>query len=100
MDDHRQDHIDPKRLPKRKHPKQQQTHKMPTYDVENTMGTNKERYLFLANKSQIAPCGTERMQQMIQRNRRTTLHWSAHPQREQDKTQKPSYGLDWLQNGI
>ena len=40
------------------------------------------------------------MQQVNQRHRRTTLHWSAHPQREQDETEKSTYGLDWLQKGI
>ena len=47
---------------------------MITYDVENTNGTNKGRYLFLANKPLIIPGGTERMLQMIQRHKRTTLY--------------------------
>ena len=73
---------------------------MPTYDVENINGTNKERDLFLANKPWIVPWWIERMQQTLQRPRRTTLHWSAHPQQKQDQTEKFSYGLDWIQKGI
>ena len=77
-----------------------QTTYMPTYDVENTYSTNKGSDLFLANKLRIVPWGTERMLQRIQRHKRTTLHWSAHPERKQNKTQKSSYGLDWRQKGI
>ena len=73
---------------------------MPTYDVENTNGINKGRYLLLANKPQIVLWGTEGMPQRIQRHGRATLHWSAHPQREQDETEKSSYGLGWLQKAI
>ena len=40
------------------------------------------------------------MPQVDQRYGRATIYWSAHPQEEQDKTEKPSYGLDWLQKGI
>ena len=92
MDDHRKDHTDPKR----KRPKELQTTNVPTYDVENTDGTNKGRDLFLVNKPQILPWGTEWITQRIQRHRRTTPHWSAHPHQEQDETQKSSYGLDWV----
>ena len=38
--------------------------------------------------------------QRIQRHSRITLHRSTHPKWEQDKTEKSSYGLDWLQKGI
>ena len=44
--------------------------------------------------------GTERIPQRIQRYKRATLHWSTHPQRDQDETEKSSYRLDWLQKGI
>ena len=37
------------------------------------------------------------MPQRIQRHSRITLHRSTHPKWEQDKTEKSSYGLDWLQ---
>ena len=37
------------------------------------------------------------MPQRIQRPSRITLHRSTHPQLEQDKTEKYSYGLDWVQ---
>ena len=37
------------------------------------------------------------MPQRIQRNSRITPHRSTHPKWEQDKTEKSSYGLDWLQ---
>ena len=40
------------------------------------------------------------MPQRIQRHCRITLHRSTHPNWEQDKTEKSSYGLDWLQKGI
>ena len=50
MDAQRKDYIDPKGPNQRNHPKQLQTHNVPTYDVENTNGTNKEIDLFLANK--------------------------------------------------
>ena len=46
------------------------------------------------------PWRTERMSQRIQRHSRITQHRSTHPKREQDKTEKSSYGLDWLQEGI
>ena len=32
------------------HPKQLQNHNMPTYDVENTNGTNKGRYFSLTSR--------------------------------------------------
>ena len=44
--------------------------------------------------------GTERIPQRIQRHSRITLHRSTNPKWEQDKTEKPSYGLDWLERGI
>ena len=68
--------------------------------MENTNGTKNGRDLFLVNKPLIVPWGTERMLQRIQSHRRNTLHWSAHPQREQDKMEKSGYGMDWLQKGI
>ena len=33
-------------------------------------------------------------------NRRSTIHWSTHPQREQNDTKKYNYGMGWLQNGM
>ena len=45
MDDQRKNHIDPKRTLQRNRSKQLQTHKVPTYDVENTNDTNKRRGL-------------------------------------------------------
>ena len=36
----------------------------------------------------------KRMPQRIQRLSRVTLHRSAHPKREQDQSEKSSYGLD------
>ena len=78
--------------------KQLQTHNLPTDEEENMNSTNKGRYLLLANKLQIVPWGTERMPQRIQRHSRITLHRQAHPKREQDQTEKFTYGLDWRQN--
>ena len=43
---------------------------------------------------------TEKIPQGIQRHRRTTLHWSAHPQWEQDEMEKSGYGLDRPQKSI
>ena len=57
------------------------------------------RDLLLANQPWIIPWLTERMPQRIQRHSRVTLHRSTHPKWEQDQTEKPSYGLDWLQKG-
>ena len=42
----------------------------------------------------------KRMPQRTQRHGRATLHWSAHPKREQDQMEKSSYGLGWQQKGI
>ena len=54
----------------------------------------------LANKPRIVPWGKERMPQRIESHSRVTLHRSVHPKREQDQTEKSSYGLDWLQKII
>ena len=68
--------------------------------MENTNSTNKGKSLLLADKPRIVPWRTERMPQRIQRHSRITPHRSTHPKWEQDKTEKSSYGLDWLQEGI
>ena len=52
------------------------------------------------NKPRIVPWRTERIPQRIQRHSRITLHRSTHPKWKQDKTEKSSYGLDWLRKGI
>ena len=72
MDDRRKDHIDPKGPNQRIHPKQIRTHNLLTDDVGNINSTNKGRYLLIANKPQVDPSGTERMQQRIQRHSRVT----------------------------
>ena len=56
----------------------------------------REKYLLFANKPRIVLGRTER----IQWHSRITLHRSTHPKWEQDKTEKSSYCLDWLQEGI
>ena len=33
-------------------------------------------------------------------NMKATIHWSTHPQREQNETEKSSFGVDWLQKII
>ena len=81
--------------PQKNRPKQVQTHNMPIYDMKNTNDTNKRRDLWLANKLWIVSWGTEKVSQRIQRHKRSTLHWSTHPQREQNSTKKSTYGLDW-----
>ena len=68
--------------------------------MENTNSTNKGKNLLLANKPKIVPWRTERIPQRIQRHSRINLHISTHPKWEQDKTEKSSYDLDWLQKGI
>ena len=40
------------------------------------------------------------MPQMDKRNRRATINWSTHSQKEQNETEKCNYGVDWLQKGI
>ena len=65
MDDQRKDHIDPEGPNQGNHPKQLQTHKMPTDDVENINSTSKGRDLLLTNMPRIVPRGTERMPQRI-----------------------------------
>ena len=64
------------------------------------ISTNKGKDLLLANKPRIVPWRTERLLQRIQRHSRITLHRSTHPKWEQDKTEKSSNGLDWLQKVI
>ena len=84
----------------RNRPKQLQTHNLPTNDVENINSTNKGRDLLLSKKPRIVPWRTERMLQRIQRHSRITLDRSTHRRWEQNQTEKSSYGLDWLQEGI
>ena len=100
LDDQRKDYIDPKGPKQRNCSKQLQTDNLPTNDVENSNSTNKRKDLLLAYKPRIVSWRAERMPQRIQRHSRITLHRSTHPKREQDKTEKSSYGLDWLQKGI
>ena len=49
MDDQRKDCINPKRPKQRNCSKQLQTNNLPTYDMENTNSTNKEKDLLLTN---------------------------------------------------
>ena len=100
VDDPRKDHIDTKGLKQRNLPKQLQTHNLPTDDVENINSTNKERDLLLSHKPRIVPRRKERTLQRIQRHSIITLHRSAHSKWEQNQTEKSTYGLDWLQEGI
>ena len=100
MDNQRKGYIDPERPPQMNRPKELQAHNVPTNDVENINSTNKGRGLWFINKLWIVLWGTERIPQRIQRHRRTALLRTAHPQREQDQTEKSSYGLNWQQKGI
>ena len=83
-----------KRTQAKEPPKQLQTQKLTTDDVENINSSNKGRNVLLTNKLRIIHWGTERMLQRIQRQNRVTLHRSACPKREQDQTEKSSYG--WI----
>ena len=94
------DHIYPEGPTQVNRPKQLLTHYLLTDDVENINSTNKGRDLQLDNKPRIVPWGAERMSQRIQRHIRVTLHRSTHLKREQDQTEKSSYGLNWLQRDI
>ena len=100
VNDQRKNYINPKGPKQKSFSKQLQTDNLPPNYVENTNSTNKRKDLLLANKPQIVPWRTERMPQRIQRHSRITLNRSTHPKWEQDKTEKSSYGLDWLQKGI
>ena len=100
MDDQRKDYINPKGPKQRNCSKQLQIDNLPTNDVENTYSINKGKDLIPAKKPRIVPWRTERMLQRTQRHSRITLHRSTHSKWEQDKTEKSSYGLDWLQKGI
>ena len=97
MDGEKKDYNNPKGPKQRICSKQLHTHNLPTNDVENTNSRNKGKDLLLANKPRIVPWRTERMPQRIQTHNRIALHRSTHPKWEQDKTEKSSYGLDWLQ---
>ena len=84
-DDQRKDHIDPKRTLVKETPKKKNNHR-PITCLPMMWKVLKSRRLFPEEK--------ERMLQRIQRHSRGTLHISAHPKREQDQTEKSSYGLD------
>ena len=74
---------------------------MATQDVENTNRSTKGTDLQLVNKRRSVPRGRERMPLIIQRQTRTTQHWSIHPQRVQEKeSQKATFGVDWLQKSV
>ena len=100
LDDQWKDYINPKGPKQRDCSKQLQTDKLPTNDVENANNKNKRKDLLLTYKPRIVPWKTERMPQRIQRRSRIILHRPTHPKWEQDKTEKSSYGLDWLQKCI
>ena len=55
MNDPRKDQIDTKGPKQRNHSKLQQTHNLPTDDMENINSTNKGRDLLLINKPLIVP---------------------------------------------
>ena len=52
--------------------------------------------ILLASKPRTVSRRTERM---LQRNKWYGVHWSTHPQREQNETEKCSQSVDWQQNG-
>ena len=97
MDDQRKDQTDMKELAKRNDPppikKKLQTHNMPADDGENTNDANSliSRILF-SDEQKTTLRGNER-------NRRATIHWSTHPQGEQNNRKICNNGMDWLQKG-
>ena len=68
--------------------------------MENTNSIFTRKDLLRTNKPRIVPWRTERIPQRIKKHSIITLHRSAHPEWEQDQTQKSTYGLDWQQKGI
>ena len=82
-----------KKTPQKNHPKQVNTHNVPSYDLENTNGTSKTRNLELDNKPQIVPWGSERMLQKIQTQKSYSSLITASSTGEEE-TEKSSYGLD------
>ena len=89
-----------RKAPKKESPQQLQTHNVFTYNVENTNGTNQLGDLGFTNKPPTILRGKERMTQGNQMYRRASIHWSTHLQRQENKTEKSSYGVDWLQKSI
>ena len=77
MGDQSKDHIGPKRPKQRNCPPKLQTHKQPTDDVENINSISKAWDLLFADKSQVIPCGAQRMLQSIKRHSRVTLLYTS-----------------------
>ena len=88
MDDKKENHSNPKRMPKRNRPQQLQTHNMSTDDVEYTHCTLQGGDLQFANKQQTISRGTESMLQGKLGYKSATIHWSTHSQREKNETEK------------
>ena len=65
MDDKRKDHMSPETPSQKNKPKELETLNEPTYDGENTNGTNKAGDLLFVDKLQIVLKRTERMLQRI-----------------------------------
>ena len=75
MDDQKKEHIDPKWHPQRSHSKRLQTHYVPTYNVENTKGTNKvslTSYRLFPEEQKGCYKGSRGTGELI-------LHWSIDP---------------------
>ena len=84
MEDKRKYHSNPKRSPKRNRSKQRETYNVSTDDMENAISTNQGGGIRFGDNP---------------RNRKDTAS-GPEVQGEQDKTEKSSYGVDWLQKGI
>ena len=79
---------------KKEPPQQLRIHNVPTDDVKNNNGTNKEGDSLLVNKLRTLLCGTERI---WARGTGEILYIYQHILNEsQDETKKSSYGVDWL----
>ena len=85
-----------KRPKQKNHPKQLQTHYLPTNDVENINSTNKGRNLLLANKLRIVPWRTERMLQRIQRHSR--IIYIDQDILNESKTRRKNLAMAWIDN--
>ena len=97
MDDQRKDNPDPKRAPKMNHIHQLYrpiTCLLMMWEILTAQIKEEIYYSLISHRLFIEE------QRVIKKNRRSTIHWSTHPQGEQNETKKCSYGVDWQQKGI
>ena len=94
MDDQRKDHIDSNKSKRRNHPKQLQTHNLPTDDVENINSTNKEEIYYSLTNRRLFP----EEQKGFRKGSRDTgelLYIDQHILNE-SKTRRKSLPMAWI----